>query len=663
MLVGVGAWLRFHRLDEFPPGLWIDEALNGIGAVSIAESGQPLAAVPEDDVRTGLGAGYLNLGAVVFRLFDAADGPYAIRTVAAVLGIVGLSGLAALAWAMFGPRVALIAAGWLAVSQYHMNYSRWGCMPIMSSVVEVFALLGVLAGVRYRGWRSWLGFSVAGAGLYTYQSFRLVLVLAGFLSLLLAVARPQLIAARLRPAILAMVVALIVAAPMLRYAVSKAQDFSERARNTVVLFRADWKEQLPQAIAKSLLSFQFIGDDNPRHNLPYRPLLAFVPALLAPIGSVICVWRWRRIRYVVVPLWFAVTVLPGAITLEAPHASRLLDTVMPLALMIGIAVDYSFSTLQAALPRHGLGTGVGLVLLSVAAAVTARHEYRAYFVERERLPAFYDGFLPHEAAPGRYLETHTPTSTVYLDPATYYSPTSRFIARRYFDNLPNDVRVLYLLHDFPPRQPLNRDAVYVLPSQYTPLAGVIREMFVGARCEEERDPFGRIDLTVCTIPHAEINAALQRADDGTLVWPHGLRGRYYTSPDGSGEPYYEAVVPFLFCDYPIDIEPIGRFEFAAWDGFIRITQPGEYYFRLHPDSTTLEIDGRPIIHHAGDQTFGGGNEGHVELKADVYPIRITYRKDPRAGYFLWFHWEPPGGEAEWVPSSVLYPAAPPPGQD
>ena len=148
-------------------------------------------------------------------------------------------------------------------------------------------------------------------------------------------------------------------------------------------------------------------------------------------------------------MWFAIALVPGMLTLEAPHASRLLDTIVPLALMIGVAVDLLLGVLRAALPGRGGAIAVAATAL-VAAALTGAQEYRTYFVERPRRPQFVDAFAPWESAPGRYLAAHAPSATVFLDPTTYWSPATRFVARRYLATLPNDVRMLRLQHDFPP---------------------------------------------------------------------------------------------------------------------------------------------------------------------------------------------------------------------
>ena len=88
------AALRLYRLEELPPGLWVDEALNGVQAVQIAATRRPLVALPPEDVRTGLGAGYVDVAGAAFALFDPIDGPYALRVVTAAIGTLGVAALA-----------------------------------------------------------------------------------------------------------------------------------------------------------------------------------------------------------------------------------------------------------------------------------------------------------------------------------------------------------------------------------------------------------------------------------------------------------------------------------------------------------------------------------------------------------------------------------------
>jgi len=657
-LVCLAGGLRVYRLAELPPGLWVDEALNGVQAVQIAASGKPLVALPEEDVRTGVGAGYVDVAALAFALFDPADGPYALRAVTAAIGTLGVATLAALAWMLYGPRAALAATAWMTVSQWHLNYSRWGEMPIMSSVVETLLALGLVIGARSRGWRSWVGFLLAGAcagvGVYSYQTFRLFAVLAALAGIGLALRRASALPIYWRPAIAALLLALLVAAPMLRYAAAAPEQFGERAQGTLIFGREDWRQQLAESIPRSLLAFHFIGDDNPRHNLPYAPLLSFVPALLAPVGLVVCLMRRRTLADTVVPLWLTITLVPGMVTLEAPHASRLLDAVVPLALLVGVGADFLLGLLQAALPGRGGVVGAAAVAV-LAATAMAIAEYRAYFVERERRLEFVDAFFPWESAPARYLAAHAPNATVYLDPTTYWNPATQFVARRYLDTLPNDVRVLRLQHDFPPVDPVWRDALYLLPRPYTPVADVIRALWPEAQCEPTRDAFNRVEMMACRVPQTALADLSARQAAGTVRWRYGLRGRFYASADGDAPAAAEGMLAFPFIEYGLDEPPLGHFKRAEWDGFIDLPESGEYMFRLHPDSTTLVIDGQRIVAHAGARAFGGGNEGHAVLAQGRRRIRITLEPEPDGRYFLWFFWQPPHGDVAIVPSYALHP--------
>ena len=290
-----------------------------------------------------------------------------------------------------------------------------------------------------------------------------------------------------------------------------------------------------------------------------------------------------------------------------------------------------------------------------------RDEWRTYFVERERLPSFFDAFFPYESASARYLAERAPDATVYLDPDTYWHPSLPFLAKRYLDQ-PNDIRPLHVLHDFPPREPLARDALFLLPRPYASFAAVLQAVSTGTRCETWRDRFDRIDLVACRVPRDDLNRAVAAG----AAWrpPFGLAGRVWADAGGAGTPI-AAPMPFAYCAYPLDAPPLGRFGLGEWTGTIEVPRDGEYLFRLHPDSTALEIDGTRVIEDAGERAFGGGHDGRMTLTAGRHPIRITLRPGPHGQYFLWFYWEPPGEEGGWVPASALRPPseddlAPPP---
>lgn len=656
VLVFAAGVLRFHRLHELPPGLWIDEALNGVQAIQIAQRGWPLIALPPEDVRTGLGAGFVNVAALPYAFGDPEDGPWTLRATAAVLGTIAVAAAAVLAWLWFGPLAALVATAWLAVSHWHLNYSRWGEMPIMSPLIETLVAIGVTCSLRATGARAWVAWLLAGvafgAGTYTYQTYRLWAAFALLAGALAAFAWRDVVRRQWRSIVGSLGVAAAVAAPMVHYALTAPDAFGERAAGTVLFLRDDWAAQLAEAVPRTLLAFQYLGDDNARHNLPFAPLLGVGAAVLAPLGLAVCVGRWRRPVNAAAVLWFAVALVPGMVTLEAPHATRLLDASVPLALFVGVAVAELAGLLVQAAGRRTVRVAALVALLAAVGA--ALEELHTYFVARERLPEFTDAFYPHESAPARHLARHRPEATVYLDPVTYWHPALPFVARQYLDE-PHDVRLLRLQHDLPPREPPSRDALYLLPQPYASVADALRAMIPATRCTDEFDRFGRIVLRACHVPQAALTRLHAAARDGIWRPPYGLRARFWSAPPFDRPPDHDGFLPYALCEYELAEPPLGRFARAVWDGTIDVPRAGEYLFRLNPDTTTLEIAGQRVIEHAGAAAFGGGHEGRVMLDAGRHPIRITLEPGATGPTFLWFFWQPPGEAGGWVPATALRP--------
>ena len=166
-----------------------------------------------------------------------------------------------------------------------------------------------------------------------------------------------------------------------------------------------------------------------------------------------------------------------------------------------------------------------------------------------------------------------------------------------------------MLHDFPPREPLARDALFLLPRPYASFAAVLQAVSTGTRCDTWRDRFDRIDLVACRVPRDDLNRAVAAG----AAWrpPFGLAGRVWADAGGAGTPV-AAPMPFAYCAYPLDEPPLGRFGLGEWTGTIEVPRDGEYLFRLHPDSTALDIDGTRVIDDAGERAFGGGHDGRID---------------------------------------------------
>ena len=96
------------------------------------------------------------------------------------------------------------------------------------------------------------------------------------------------------------------------------------------------------------------------------------------------------------------------------------------------------------------------------------------------------------------------------------------------------------------------------------------------------------------------------------------------------------------------------FFYIRWTGNLRVAKEGKHTFFLESDDgSRLFIDGKQIIdnskrHHMTEKS------GEVELTAGPHAIKVEYFENEVDAGCL-FSWQPPAGNKEIVPSSVLSP--------
>src|ERR1017187_1356524 len=184
----LAGFLRFYRLNDVPPGLHEDEAMDGNDAWEAWRSARLHVFFPENHGREGL---LINLQAAVLGL-TGSHSPGVLRWPGALLGTLTVLGVYALAQEVVGEEVGLLAAFLLAISFWHINISRFGTRPVAAPFFLVSSL--VLLWLAVRRWRdgprSVWGMAIAcgiiyGLGFYTYTPYRLtpLLLLAVFVAL------------------------------------------------------------------------------------------------------------------------------------------------------------------------------------------------------------------------------------------------------------------------------------------------------------------------------------------------------------------------------------------------------------------------------------------------------------------------------------------------
>jgi len=159
-----------YRLEEMPYGVWYDAGEAALEAIKILK-GQPFT--PLGVYSPNNPSLFFYLLALAFKLFGV--NLLTMRLLVAAIGTLTVMAFYFLIRLIFGQRTALIAASLLAVSSWHVNFSRFGMgYSTLVPLFEVATLYYLLKGLRSgRRMDFALGGLMLGLGLYSHTSFRL----------------------------------------------------------------------------------------------------------------------------------------------------------------------------------------------------------------------------------------------------------------------------------------------------------------------------------------------------------------------------------------------------------------------------------------------------------------------------------------------------------
>jgi 4-amino-4-deoxy-L-arabinose transferase-like glycosyltransferase len=447
----VAAFLRFYQLDQVPPGLYRDEAFNGLDALKVLKGDHALF-FPANNGREPL---YIYLTAVAVAVWGQTT--FAVRAAAALAGTLTTIPIYLLGRTWFGRLVGLLAAWIWAITLWPVHLSRVGLRTIL--IVPLLALTFWLATEAYRRQKAWLwgaAGAVYGLGFYTYLAYRFTPLLLFLVVLYLLLTGRR---SRLWPGILWFAAGLlIVVLPMVILVWQQPEIIFGRS-GQVSIFHPDVYEgsvfkTLAGNIWAALGMFLWRGDAILRHNPPGRPV--FDPLLVVPflIGLACCLRHWRKPPAMTLILWLLVMLGPTILAADAPHFLRA-SGVLPAAVLLpalGLAWLWRWGRSQEWLPSWA---GVLLVACLLAGSLlwTIR-DYQAY----ARDPQLAIAFEAAAAELAGELQSETPEVAVYLDDRLWTSwPSLSFLVA-------DEARLSKYLSedDLPEKAPLP-SAVYVWP--------------------------------------------------------------------------------------------------------------------------------------------------------------------------------------------------------
>ena len=442
LLTAMAAGFRFYDLGVTPPGFHHDEAFEAVEALKVLGGGgyHPLF-FPGN---FGVEPMFIYLTALAFKLFGAT--PTVMRAAAALVGGITVPALywlgkeleRASRYRLRG--LGLGAAAALAGLYWHVNFSRVGIEPIL---VPLDAIL--VAGFLWRGLRTrrWINFALSGLFLglspYTYPAGRLlpflvlVFVLYGWL------VERSLWRGHGKHLVLLGSVAFLIFLPLGITFARQPELLTLRTSQVAVFSKGAGNDQTGNTILDNLidtaLGFSFVGDQNPRSNLPGRPLLDPFLSILFYAGLLVALWHWRTPPAGFVLLWLVVMLAPALLSEYAPHFRRAIGAAPALALLIGLGATSILRGLfhwrenrrDSWRVRPAMLAVITILLIGYAGSVSVMA--RDYFVRWASSPELFYAFDVGLADLAQRIAAEPADQTIYLSPRSPDHPTLSFFLR------------------------------------------------------------------------------------------------------------------------------------------------------------------------------------------------------------------------------------------
>lgn len=365
----LATFLRFYQLDMIPFGLYPDEAANGQDIIRMMDGNDHRAIYDTNGPRESLffyAQGFFVWIGKVFNIEALNFTPLALRVAPAIIGVLTVLGVYLLGKEMFNKNIGLLASATMAVSAWHIQFSRNGFRAIMLPMALSFMFYFFFKAYKEGKLKDYLWFAVFMAmGFYTYLSIRMLpLVFMAFVAWVLVFDK-KFIKENIKNLIYAGGLFLVLLIPLF---ISFAGDISLLAgRASTSIFNPDlnegsWLMALWKSIYGELTMFNLWGDPNFRHNLGGSAMLDVITGIFFWIGIVLSVLRFKKLEYFILITWFGAMSLPMVLTAEGiPHALRLVGTMPVVFIWIALGIDWIAEKIKS---KNAKYVFVGTVILA-----------------------------------------------------------------------------------------------------------------------------------------------------------------------------------------------------------------------------------------------------------------------------------------------------------
>jgi 4-amino-4-deoxy-L-arabinose transferase-like glycosyltransferase len=396
---------RIYKITDIPPGLYPDEAMNGNNALEALSTGQFKVFYPENNGREGL---FINIQSLFLFIFG--NKIWALRLPSTIFGILTVLGTYLFTYTLFKnnglqrnqvrkpvpsvepteptsppwgerlvssiaslpqERIALIATFFLAMSFWHINFSRTAFRAIIAPFFLVWALFFLLRALHHcsnysKSSRYIINALISGflfgLGFYSYIAYRImpILVLVIWLIYWFTAKGPRSRKKIVGTGIWFLVTTFTVGFPLVIYFFNNPHDFFGRTTQLSIFHSATPWKTLGENIMKTMLMFHITGDSNWRNNYASQPQVYWPVGILFLLGIILAgyvlIRKWCMITaskkslwipsilnqvaipFLILLLWLIIAMFPVVISNEGiPHALRSILMIPPVFILAGIA--------------------------------------------------------------------------------------------------------------------------------------------------------------------------------------------------------------------------------------------------------------------------------------------------------------------------------------
>lgn len=627
-IILLGLALRLFRLDTIPGNIYLDEGDHGLLALRLMKYPGYVHYVP--DLTGHATLFFYGLGAWI-KLFGL--DVTAMRVYPVIIGVLAILATYFLGRELLGPRGALAAAFIMAISRWHITFSRYIFTAGMVTLAMALSMWLLVRALRTRRPLDFIWAGIAcGLGLTAYLPIRFVLpaVVGAYLAFRL-IADRSLLRVHGHGLLLFAIAFLIAVMPLAVYFQKYPAMLLARAQQASVqqdIQRAGSNEPLKENIRKAFGMFNYEGDPRARHNLPLSPMLDPLTGVFFVLGVGYALLRLRRPDYAILLAWLVIGVIPGVMSLadSNPHSMRTIANIPAVCLLAALPAERVWTFLRS---RYSGGERLLLPVGIAVAVVALGVNVVLYFNQQANNRHVYYDYDPVQTEVAREVARLGVANQVFV--ASQYTNHS---AVKLLDSQTTYATFNQTQH-LPVRDDGSKDLIFILEPVQRRLVALFQKYYPLAQVDEWKDKYGNPGFLRVTVPRQQATAA-----QGAVL-------AFYRSATGEA-PVAERSAESIVADWSVDGALQAPFA-AVWRSALYVSRYGNHALTLestYPASVTL--DSKVVL-----DMPGGRQSVELSLFGGFHTLAVQSAVAANSGT-LSLSWRTPESGEQVIPRTNLY---------